>query len=441
MNELYGISALIGTFCGLVTIYLLFFISKGPRRYSNRLLAIVLLVSGGYFLIRLLLLSGPVRGSVSIDQIAEALYLLITPCSLIYIRSVISGQRSWLPGNGWYLLPIVCGLVINCIPQGLVPIPLRESMRDILAGSCLLFQWVLLLHNINQSGSKEVPHWGLSKRWLIGYSVLISLIGLGPLLPVFSGPEKEPWVSAIAYALLSGGLLLKPGILFGAAESLGVSSDGSALPDARASAGENTAPQPDRGTAIPQPDRDVAALSQEEENAAPVAEDAGTVSSPEVVETTLLAEEAMAALPAEDPTAAPLPEDETTEDHSDISKPLFDEARLREQMTRVSAFISAHQTFKKKGLTLAGLAVELSIPQHRLSYIIKNGFQQQFNDFINRYRVDYIKEKMSSRDDWKNMTLDAVGLDAGFSSRSTFFGVFKKLTGQTPSEFARQLKE
>ncbi len=341
MDELYGISALIGIFCNLVATHLLFFISKGRRRYSNRLLAIVLLEAGGYFLIRLLLLSGSLKRSVSIDWIMGTLLFSIIPCSIIYIRSV-----------------------------------LRQ------------------------------------KIWLIGYSILIGLVIAGPLLP-------EPWVGAMAYAILGGGLLLRPGILFGVPEPLPVSAGDAELQGVGAAAPPDAAPQ----EATPQ--AEVRRL-------------------PEDAEVRRLPEDAEAGLSPEDAEAGSSPDETAPENAApqpEISKPLFDEAELEEHMTRISAFVSAHQPFKKKGLTLAALAVELSLPQHRLSYIIKHGYKRQFNDFINHHRVEYIKEKMSSYDDWKTMTLDAVGLDAGFSSRSTFFSVFKKFTGQTPSEFVRRLKE
>ncbi len=124
-----------------------------------------------------------------------------------------------------------------------------------------------------------------------------------------------------------------------------------------------------------------------------------------------------------------------------LVKPLFSDTLLQEHMTRISAHVRDRQIFKTKGLTLIGLARELALPQHHLSYILKYGYQQQVNDFINLHRVNYIRERMTSEEEWKMMTLEAIALDAGFASRSTFFTVFKKHTGQTPAEFARELDE
>ena len=74
---------------------------------------------------------------------------------------------------------------------------------------------------------------------------------------------------------------------------------------------------------------------------------------------------------------------------------------------------------------------------HHLSYVLNTYYKQRFNDFINQYRVNYVLGLLKEMD-WKNMKLEALGAEAGFSSRTTFFVTFKKVTGLTPAEYARQ---
>jgi len=40
--------------------------------------------------------------------------------------------------------------------------------------------------------------------------------------------------------------------------------------------------------------------------------------------------------------------------------------------------------------------------------------------------------------DFSNYTLVAIGLEAGFNSKSAFNNSFKKITGQTPSQFKQR---
>ncbi len=55
-------------------------------------------------------------------------------------------------------------------------------------------------------------------------------------------------------------------------------------------------------------------------------------------------------------------------------------------------------------------------------------------ELINFHRVKYAKEKITSGY-LDQYTLDALGKEAGFSSRTTFFNAFKKELGQSPTAF------
>ena len=107
---------------------------------------------------------------------------------------------------------------------------------------------------------------------------------------------------------------------------------------------------------------------------------------------------------------------------------------------QVEAFINEKQIFRKNGLTLSELASQLDVPNHKLSDLFNNHYQLNFNTYINNLRIIYIKERLDSGV-WKQLTLEAIALDAGFSSRNTFFVAFKKFTGKTPSNYLNDLKK
>ena len=107
---------------------------------------------------------------------------------------------------------------------------------------------------------------------------------------------------------------------------------------------------------------------------------------------------------------------------------------------QVEAFINEKQLFRKNGLTLSELASHLDVPNHKLSELFNNHYQLNFNTYINNLRIIYIKERLDSGV-WKQLTLEAIALDAGFASRNTFFVAFKKFTGKTPSTYLNELKK
>ncbi len=85
-------------------------------------------------------------------------------------------------------------------------------------------------------------------------------------------------------------------------------------------------------------------------------------------------------------------------------------------------------------LTLFQLAAEMNISTHYLSQVINERFQLNFFDFINQYRVSEVKERIADPKN-DNFTLLGIALESGFNSKSAFNRIFKKLTGQTPSQF------
>lgn len=93
--------------------------------------------------------------------------------------------------------------------------------------------------------------------------------------------------------------------------------------------------------------------------------------------------------------------------------------------------------YRDSDLKLPDLAEELDISSHNLTEVINSYIGKNFYDFVNSYRIEEVKRNITDRSS-KDLTLLAVGLNAGFNSKSTFNAVFKKQTGMTPSQFRKQ---
>jgi AraC-like DNA-binding protein len=94
------------------------------------------------------------------------------------------------------------------------------------------------------------------------------------------------------------------------------------------------------------------------------------------------------------------------------------------------------QPWLEPELTLAELAHRLRTNTSLLSHVINTGCGQNFNDFVNRYRVAEAERKLQDPR-LAHYSLVGIALESGFNSKSTFNRVFKKLTGRTPGEVAR----
>lgn len=85
------------------------------------------------------------------------------------------------------------------------------------------------------------------------------------------------------------------------------------------------------------------------------------------------------------------------------------------------------------------VAEQLGISAGYLSQIINTITEDNFANYINRYRVEAVKE-MISNSEYENYNLLAMGLESGFTSKATFYKTFKKHTGQTPNEYKNTSK-
>jgi len=85
------------------------------------------------------------------------------------------------------------------------------------------------------------------------------------------------------------------------------------------------------------------------------------------------------------------------------------------------------------------VAEKLGISAGYVSQIVNTITGDNFAHYINQYRVEAVKE-MISDPEYENYTLLTMGLESGFTSKTTFYKAFKKVTGQTPNEYKNTSK-
>lgn len=100
------------------------------------------------------------------------------------------------------------------------------------------------------------------------------------------------------------------------------------------------------------------------------------------------------------------------------------------------AYMQKEKPFLEPQLTIEELADMLKIKSKTLSQVINECLNQNFFDFINRYRIEEAKRLLTNPAD-KKITVLEVLYEVGFNSKSSFNTLFKKYTGLTPSEFKK----
>ena len=105
-----------------------------------------------------------------------------------------------------------------------------------------------------------------------------------------------------------------------------------------------------------------------------------------------------------------------------------------DDVTKIASYMKTEKPYLNPDLNLSDLANSLDMNRAQLSQIINSGFQKNFNDFINEYRVNTFKEKLNLGEH-EQLSLLGVAYDSGFNSKATFNRVFKKITQTSPSEY------
>ncbi len=107
-------------------------------------------------------------------------------------------------------------------------------------------------------------------------------------------------------------------------------------------------------------------------------------------------------------------------------------------LKKLLRLMDTEQPYLDPGLHIDQLAEKICIPGYQLSKLINKKLDRNFFDFINEYRIDEAKRKLSGSEGRAKNILQ-IAYEVGFNSRSSFNAAFKKFTGSSPSQFKKSL--
>jgi AraC-like DNA-binding protein len=104
----------------------------------------------------------------------------------------------------------------------------------------------------------------------------------------------------------------------------------------------------------------------------------------------------------------------------------------------LSRLMIQKKLFENPRLTLSDVANELDTTTKTISSVVNSGFNMNFNDFVNHYRIEAVKDKLD-KGEQTTSTLLGIALDCGFNSKATFNRAFKKSTDLSPKAYLDHL--
>jgi AraC-like DNA-binding protein len=117
-------------------------------------------------------------------------------------------------------------------------------------------------------------------------------------------------------------------------------------------------------------------------------------------------------------------------------KKIIPDDEIIEFKTQLILFMINRKPYLDPDMNLVKLAELFGTTSHRLSYIINTGFNKNFFNFINTYRVEEAKSLLLDPK-MEQYSVLGVAFEAGFNSKTSFNKTFKQFTGVTPSDFKK----
>lgn len=114
---------------------------------------------------------------------------------------------------------------------------------------------------------------------------------------------------------------------------------------------------------------------------------------------------------------------------------LEDEPDIQEKLELLERYMTNQQPYLQPRLSLANVSVAIDIPPYLLSAMLNRVVGLDFRDYINAHRVRYLCDLLQSNQ-YNHLTLEGIGMEAGFSSKTTFYRAFQKHTGLTPAQYS-----
>ncbi len=106
-------------------------------------------------------------------------------------------------------------------------------------------------------------------------------------------------------------------------------------------------------------------------------------------------------------------------------------------LKEVNDYIVNNTIFTKPDLTILDISEGINVHPKKISGTINTNLNQNFNTYINSFRIEKAKALLNS-EIANNFSVEGIGKEVGFQSKSTFYDAFKKVTGTTPSRYKNQ---
>jgi len=117
----------------------------------------------------------------------------------------------------------------------------------------------------------------------------------------------------------------------------------------------------------------------------------------------------------------------------------LDRSQINNIKNRLDNIMQKDEPFRNSELKLQDLAELLDIRRNHLSQILNHEYQMKFFDFINHYRLQAFLKSLHSKP-VSEINITELAYEAGFSSSSVFYKIFKRYQDISPGQYIKNIK-
>ncbi len=111
-----------------------------------------------------------------------------------------------------------------------------------------------------------------------------------------------------------------------------------------------------------------------------------------------------------------------------------DQDPFQELANNILQYILEERPYLQTGFSVTDVSIRFEVPRHHIDYCFSRVLHEKFTDMRKRLRVEYAKSLLEGN---HNLSMEGIGKESGFASKSSFFSSFREITGMTPAEFIR----
>jgi AraC-like DNA-binding protein len=111
-----------------------------------------------------------------------------------------------------------------------------------------------------------------------------------------------------------------------------------------------------------------------------------------------------------------------------------DQDPFQELANNILQYILVERPYLQPDFSVTDLSIRFEVPRHHIDYCFSRVMHEKFTDLRKRLRVEHARSLLREN---LNLSMEGIGKESGFASKSSFFSSFREITGMTPAEFIR----